>query len=102
MYKLRKRYRKNPSIISKEIGEEMVLVPIRDDIGDLSGNIYILEGIGPYIWGLFDGKKLVQDIKAIIAEKFGKNAEEIEKDLVTFIQQLEEKGLIQTENKGGK
>lgn len=96
-----KVYRKNPSIISKIIGEEFILVPIREDIGDLAGKIYILKGTGVRIWELLNGKRTVLDIKDIILKEFNVKSDEVENDIISFLRQLEDKKLVVWQNKGG-
>lgn len=89
-----KVYRKSPSVLSKIIDGELVLVPLRKDVGDLEGKIYIIKGIGVRIWELFDGKKPIRDIKDIIFKEFHSRPREADSDMLTFIRQLENKKLI--------
>ena len=67
------------------------MVPIRQNVGDLE-SIYTLNEVGAFIWELTEGKRKVKDIKEMIVEEFDVSPEEAEKDLIEFIQQLEEIG----------
>lgn len=87
-------YRKNTPIVSKIIGEEFILVPIREDVGDLSGKIYIVKGAGVRIWELLDGKRTIRDIKNIILKEFDVKTYVAEKDIISFLSQLENKKLV--------
>lgn len=83
-----KCYKKNPNIVSRMIADECILVPIRHDVENL-GSIYTLNEVGAFIWNSIDGKKKVKEIKEILIEEFEANPEQIEIDLIEFINQLE-------------
>jgi len=84
---LDKVYRKSDSIVSRKIAEETILVPIRQDVGDL-GSIYTLNEVAARIWELIDGKMKVGEIKDAIVREFEVTPGEAEKDLIDHLQQL--------------
>ena len=47
-------YQQDPSIVSREIAGEVILVPIRNNVGDLE-SIYTLNETAARIWALLDG-----------------------------------------------
>ena len=85
---LGKVYKKSDSIVSRKIGDEFILVPIRQDVGDLE-SIYTLNETAALIWELIDGKTEAGKIKERIVEEFDVEPEEAEKDLIEHLQQLE-------------
>jgi hypothetical protein len=85
---LDKVYKKSESIVSRRIGDEYILVPIRQDVGDLE-SIYTLNETGALIWELIDGKLRVGEIKESLLEAFEVEPEEAEKDLIEHLRQLE-------------
>jgi len=85
---LERCYQKNPDIVSRKIADEYILVPIRQNVGDLE-SIYTLNEVAARIWELIDGKKKVKEIKDKIMEEFEVTPEEIEKDLTELLQKLE-------------
>ena len=85
---LDKVYSKSDSIVFRKIADEFILVPIRQNVGDLE-SIYTLNETGARIWELIDGKIKVKEIKEKIVEEFEVTPEEAEKDLVEHLQQLE-------------
>ena len=85
---LERCYQKNPDIVSRKIADEYILVPIRQNVGDLE-SIYTLNEVAARIWELIDGKKKVKEIKGKIMEEFEVTPEEIEKDLTELLQKLE-------------
>jgi hypothetical protein len=86
---LEKVYKKSDSVVFRKIGEEYILVPIRQDVGDLE-SIYTLNETAARIWELTDGKTQASKIKEKIVEEFDVEPEEAEKDLIEHLQQLEE------------
>jgi len=85
---LEKCYQKNPDIVSRKIADEYILVPIRQNVGDLE-SIYTLNEVAARVWELIDGTMKVREIKHKIIEEFEVTPEEIEKDLTELLQKLE-------------
>ena len=86
---LKKVYKKSDSIVSRKIGDEFILVPIRQEVGDLE-SIYTLNETAARIWELIDGKSEVREIKESLVQEFEVKPEEAEKDLIEHLRQLEE------------
>ena len=85
---LEKVYKKSDAVVSRKIGDEFILVPIRQDVGDLE-SIYTLNETAALIWELINGKLKVSEIKESLLEAFEVEPEEAEKDLIEHLQQLE-------------
>lgn len=85
---LDKVYKKSDSVVFRKIGEECILVPIRQDVGDLE-SIYTLNETAARIWELTDGKTQVSQIKEKIVQEFEVDPEQAEQDLKEHLQQLE-------------
>jgi len=85
---LERCYQKNPDIVFRKIADEYILVPIRQNVGDLE-SIYTLNEVATRIWELVDGKRKISEIKKIITEEFEVTPEEAEKDLIELMQKLE-------------
>lgn len=85
---LEKCYQKDPDMVSRKIADEVILVPIRQNVGDLE-SIYTLNETAARIWELIDGKIKVEGIKEKILEEFEVTPEEAEKDLREHLRQLE-------------
>lgn len=85
---LEKCYQKDPNIVSRKIADEFVLVPIRQNVGDLE-SIYTLNEVAARIWELIDGKRTGKEIREIIVKEFKVTPEKAEKDLIELLQKLE-------------
>lgn len=76
-------------MISRRIGDEVILVPIRRNVADLE-SIYTLNPVAARIWELIDGKRQVKGIKEAILQEYEVDERKAEKDLREFLSQLEE------------
>ncbi len=91
----KKVYLKDPSMVSRQIANELVLVPISRKTADIE-NIYTMNEVGARIWELIDGEKSVHEIRDTIAAEFEVSPEKAEEDLLEFIRQLENIGAVRT------
>ncbi len=87
-------YRKSPSIVSREIAGETILVPIRQNVGDLE-SIYTLNETAAFAWALIDGQQSAQAIRDQIVAGFEVGVEEAEQDLLELLAQLESFGAVE-------
>lgn len=79
---------KSENIVFRQIDDETILVPIKNNVGDM-GAIYNLNEVGAYVWEHLDGRKTLFDIKNLVADEFEVSMQEAEGDLMEFINQLE-------------
>jgi hypothetical protein len=87
------RYEKDPSIVHREIAGEAILVPIRRNVADLS-SIYTLDEVGASVWGLIGERRTVGEIIAAVLDEYEADADTVQKDVIEFVQHLEEIGAI--------
>ena len=89
MEDLKKCYKKNEDFVFRKIKDETILVPIKDNVGDM-GSIYNLNEVGAFVWEHLDGKNRLIDIKEMISEEFEVSSQKAEEDLCEFVRQLRE------------
>ncbi len=89
MEDLKKYYKRNEDFVFRRIKDETILVPIKDNVGDM-GSIYNLNEVGAFIWEHLDGKNRLLDIKNMISEEFEVSSKEAKEDLCEFVRQLRE------------
>jgi hypothetical protein len=82
-------FRKNKNFVFRQIDDETILVPIKDNLGDM-GSIYNLNEVGAFIWEHFDGQQTIGEIKNRIINEFEISEKEAQKDLMEFVNQLKE------------
>ena len=87
-------FKRNENFVFRRIGDEMILVPIKNNVGDM-GSIYNFNELAAFVWENLDGKDRLQDIKNWIVEEFEVSAQEAEEDLCEFVDDLKEIGAIE-------
>ena len=90
-------YQKNQNFVFRKIDNDTLLVPIKNDVGDMDC-IYNLNEMGAFVWEHLDGQKSAQDIKNLILAEFDVSVQEAEADLEKFVMQLSEIEAIKTVN----
>lgn len=90
---LNDRYAPDPAIVARDIAGEMILVPIRQSVGDLD-SIYTLNETAAYIWAQLDGQRALADVRDSVIAEFEVEAAEAERDLLELIAQLESVGAV--------
>jgi hypothetical protein len=89
MIDLEQRYQRNDNFVFRRIEDETILVPIKDNVGDM-GSIYNLNDVGAFVWEQIDGVKSLQDIKNRLLAEYEISSREAEDDLFEYIAQLKE------------
>ena len=89
MKELQKKYKRNEDFVYRKIENETILVPIKDNVGDM-GSIYNLNEVAAFIWEHLDGKKTLLDIKNMVLDEFQVSPEQAQADLREFVSQLKE------------
>jgi methyltransferase-like protein len=90
---LEQLYRRNANFVYRKIENETILVPIKNNVGDMSC-IYKLNEVGAFIWEHLDGEKTLNDILNMVAEEFDVSAEDAQIDLHDYVRDLNEIGAI--------
>jgi hypothetical protein len=80
-------YRRNDNFVFRRIEGETILVPIRDNVGDLDC-IYSLNPVAALVWEHLDGVHDLAAIKERIAGEFEVSAGVAEADLLFFIEEM--------------
>jgi len=83
-----RRYRQSEDIVAREIAGEMLLVPIRNNLGDLE-SIYTLNETGAFIWSQMDGTHTLAEVCAAMQAEFEVSQDEAWADLLEFVSGLE-------------
>lgn len=88
-------YQKNSMVVTRKIGDKIVIVPTQQENRD-SEDVFIftLNDMAAGIWVQIDGIASLRTIKKRILEEFKVTPERAEKDLFNFISQLEKSGMV--------
>jgi len=91
---LDEHYRKTSSIVSTQVGEGVILVPIRQRAGDLD-DLYTLNETAARIWELIDGQRSLGEIRDLLVEEFDVSEGEAQQDVAGFVAELEAAGAVE-------
>lgn len=86
-------YKKEGTFVTRKIAGEVILVPIRSNIGDVD-SLFTLNDVAARIWEEINGSKSVSDIYKIILAEYETDKSQIEKDINIFIEQLKDVKVI--------
>ena len=81
--------RKNRNIVSRIIGDELVLLPIYKTSKDINC-IYTLNKTASRLWEMFDGKKDLSQVKEQVLREFDTTPQEAKKEIDKFLADMEE------------
>ena len=93
MVDLEKKYKRNENFVYRKIENETILVPIKNNVGDMSC-IYNLNAVGAFIWDHLDGEKTLSDILNLITDEFDVSDQDAEIDVCDYISDLKEIGAL--------
>ena len=77
------RYSRNPDFIFRKVVNEMILVPIHQDVNEMD-SIYSLNDVGAFIWEILSEPKSMMELKIALQEEYVASPERITKDLNNF------------------
>jgi hypothetical protein len=88
-----RRYQRDPDFVYRRIVDEVVLLPIRHNFGDLE-SIYTLNEVGARVWDLLDGRRTLVEVSDVILTEFEVPADVARADVAEFVRELEEVGAV--------
>ncbi|MFO7622343.1 MAG: PqqD family protein [Bacteroidales bacterium] len=77
----------SPAIVTKNTGEEYVLVPVINNIADMD-SLFTLNETGAFIWEQIDGKKSVRQIVTALTREYNIPVRIAEDDVLEFIDNM--------------
>ena len=87
MIDLNQRYQRNENFVFRRIEDETILVPIKDNVGDM-GSIYSFNETGALIWEHLDGEQNLAAIKDRIMAEYAVSSRQVEADMREFLADL--------------
>lgn len=87
-------YRPAMDVVVRRVGDESVVVPVRNRVGDLD-SIFTLNEVASRVWELLDGKRPLDDIVAAICDEFEVASDVAAKDVDDLIRSLREVHLVE-------
>ena len=89
-------FRRNDSVVTRDLAGEKVIIPVRGRVGDL-GSIYTLNAIGSDVWNLLDGHRPVHEILKQLQNEYEVDPDVLSADVERLLSEMEQEGLITSE-----
>lgn len=89
MINLASIYTPSPLIVARDTGDEYILVPVTDNIADMS-SVYTLNSTGAFIWERLDGKRTVRDIIDEMEQEFEIDGKTALNDTLSFFTEMKD------------
>ncbi len=77
----------SPHIVTKKTGREYVLVPLTNNIADMT-SLFTLNETGAFIWEQIDGTRNVGEIIEALVNEYDIDAETASGDVFSFIDKM--------------
>ena len=87
-------YRPAIDVVVRRVGDESVVVPIRNRASDLD-SLFTLNEVAARIWELLDGRRPLGTVVETICEEFEVTPDVAAKDAADLIRTLEEMHLVE-------
>ena len=87
------KLRRKDNVIARKVAGELLLVPIRGNMADMQ-KLFVLEGIGEFVWERLDGTRTLEQIRDDVAAAFRGTAEDAGRDIEAFTAQLKAADLV--------
>ena len=86
-------YQRATSVVLRRVAGEVLLVPVAGALADLQ-RVFALDEVGAAIWEHLDGPRTVAQIRDALLDRFEVAADELERDLGQFLEELRSAELI--------
>ena len=86
-------FRPSPTVVSRQIAGEMILVPLRQRAADLDA-LFTLNETAAEAWLLLDGQRSLQQVADLLAQRFVIEPQEAGQDLLELAAALIDIGAI--------
>jgi len=88
---LNKKVTFSDTVFAQEVDGEMVLLDMNSE------NYFGLDEVGTSIWQAMQEKENLKDVFEILLEQYEVEEDVLKNDLITFVEKLEESGLVKVE-----
>lgn len=80
-------YQQETSVVARRIGAEMVLVPVRQNLGDLE-SIYTINPVGADLWDRLAQPQTAEGLAAFLVAEYEAAPDQAASDVQTFLCEL--------------
>jgi hypothetical protein len=87
------RYERNPDYIFRKIVDELILVPIHQDVADMDC-IYTLNPVAAFVWQQLSKPATPSELQAAVLTEYAAEPEDVAADLDEFLREMTEIGAL--------
>lgn len=87
------KFQRNPDYIFRRVVDEIVLVPIHQDVADME-SIYTLNELGAFVWEHLEQPAGMEDLQTLILDEYEADPQQVWVELQDFLKQLVEFGAV--------
>jgi Coenzyme PQQ synthesis protein D (PqqD) len=87
------KYVRNETVVTREIGGETIVVPVRGGVGDLTG-LFTFNEIASGIWQLLAEGRTTDEVAHWVEENYEVGEEQARTDVANFLEELRQQGLV--------
>lgn len=87
------RYQRNSDFIFREIVEEMVLIPVHQNVANMDA-IFTLNGVGAFIWEQLAEPMTKDNLQTLLLDEYEVDPRVLMTDLDVFLGQMKELGAV--------
>lgn len=80
-------FRRSPDVVCRQVGHEAILVPIRNNVGNLDF-VYTLSPVAARIWELLDGTRPADEVVETICTEYDVDRDTAQSDLAALVADL--------------
>jgi len=84
---------KNADYVARNVGGEVILVPIRHRVEELD-NVFVMRDVGAFVWEMIDGTTSVAGIAEKVVDTYDVSAEQAARDVDDLMTSLELEGIV--------
>jgi hypothetical protein len=88
------KYVRSETVVTREIGGETIVVPVRGGVGDLTG-LFTFNEIATGIWRLLAAGRTTDEVAHWVEENYEVSEEQARTDVAGFLEELRQHGLVQ-------
>jgi coenzyme PQQ synthesis protein D (PqqD) len=85
------------TVVSRVVGGETLIVPIRGKVGDLA-SIYSFNETGSLVWSLLEKRRTLAELVAAVAQEYNLERPRAEQDVKQFVDDMLLVGLVEVPN----
>jgi hypothetical protein len=88
---------RSQAVVSRRVAGETLIVPVRDNVGDL-GSIYSFNEVGSFIWQLLEVPRDVSDLVSAVGRDYAVEPSQAQENVLKFLNDMLSVGLIEVPN----